>query len=106
MRDLTRARSDMKTQELRARQQLNAFVLRHGHSWPSNRKRWTRIHYNWLESLEFPHPWQQVVLQEYIDAVKAASRRVADLMDQVLQALPAWSLAPVVDSLRNSERTS
>lgn len=99
MRDMTRARSDMKTQELKARQQLHAFVLRHGHSWPSDKSRWTRAHYNWLESLEFPHPWQHVVLQEYIDAVKAAGRRVADLMDQVLQALPGWSLAPVVDSL-------
>ena len=75
MRDLTRARSDMKAQELKARQQLNAFVLRHGHRWPSNKVRWTRTHYNWLESLVFPHAWQQVVLQEYVDAVKAASRR-------------------------------
>ena len=99
MRDLTRARADMKAQELKARQQVNAFVLRHGHRWPSNKTRWTRIHYNWLESLEFPHPWQHVVLQEYINAVKAATRRVADLMDQILQALPSWSLAPVVDSL-------
>ena len=99
MRDLTRARGDMKGQELKARQQLNGFVLRHGHSWPSNKTRWTQTHYNWLESLVFPHPWQQVVLQEYIDAVKAASRRVADLMAQILQALPSWSLAPVVDSL-------
>lgn len=99
MRDLTRARSDMKTQELKARQQLNAFVLRHGHSWPSNKVRWTQAHYNWLESLAFPHPWQHVVLQEYVDAVKAASRRVAGLMDQILRALPSWSLAPVVDSL-------
>jgi transposase len=99
MRDLTRARGDMKAQELKARQQLNAFVLRHGHHWPSNKTRWTQTHFNWLESLEFPHPWQQVVLQEYIDAVKAAGRRVADVMNQVLQALPTWSLAPVVDSL-------
>jgi len=99
MRDLTRARSDMKSQELKARQQLNAFVLRQGHNWPSNKTRWTKTHYNWLESLEFPHTWQHVVLQEYINAVKAASRRVADLMDQILLALPSWSLAPVVDSL-------
>ena len=54
MRDLTRARSDMKSQELKARQQLNAFVLRQGHNWPSNKTRWTKIHYNWLESPEFP----------------------------------------------------
>ena len=62
MRDLTRARDDMKSQERKARQQLNAFVLRHGHSWPSGKTRWGKPHYNWLEELR-----QQVVLQEYID---------------------------------------
>ncbi len=99
MRDLTRARGDMKAQELKARQQLNGFVLRHGHHWPSHKTRWTQAHYNWLESLVFSHPWQQVVLQEYINSVKAASRRVADMMAQILQALPSWSLSPVVDCL-------
>jgi transposase len=99
MRDLSRARDDMKVQERKARQQLNAFVLRHGHAWPSNKTRWTRTHYNWLESLRFSHDWQQVVLQEYIDAVKAASRRVADITAQMQRILPQWSLAPVVDSL-------
>ena len=99
MRDLTRARGDMKGQEQKARQQLNAFVLRHGHAWPSNKTRWTQAHFNWLESLTFSHDWQQVVLQEYIDAVRAASQRVADITAQIMRALPQWSLAPVVDSL-------
>lgn len=99
MRDLTRARDDMKAQEHKARQQLNAFVLRHGHSWPRGKTRWTQTHYNWLESLKFDHAWQQVVLQEYIDAVKAATRRVDDLTAQMMEILPQWSLAPVVDSL-------
>ena len=53
MRDLCRARCDMKQQELKARQQLNAYVLRHGHHWPSGKSRWTKGHYNWLESLKF-----------------------------------------------------
>jgi len=99
MRDLTRARNDMKGQERKARQQLNAYVLRHGHAWPSNKTRWTQTHYNWLESLKFAHDWQQVVLQEYIDAVKAGSQRVADITAQMERVLPQWSLAPVVDSL-------
>jgi transposase len=99
MRDLTRARDDMKSQERKARQQLNAFVLRHGHHWPSTKTRWTKTHYNWLESLWFAHDWQHVVLQEYIDAVRAASGRVADITAQMERALPRWSLAPVVDSL-------
>lgn len=99
MRDLTRTRDDFKAQERKARQQLNAYVLRHGHSWPSNRTRWTKTHYNWLESLKFPHDWQQVVLQEYIDAVRMASQRVVDITAQMMRVLPQWSLAPVVDSL-------
>ena len=69
LRDLTRARDDLKAQERKARQQLNAFVLRHGHAWPSNKTRWTQRHYAWLESLIFSHDWQYVVLQEYLDAV-------------------------------------
>ena len=39
------------------------------------------------------------MLQEYIDAVKAATQRVVDLTDQLMRALPEWSLAPVVDAL-------
>jgi transposase len=99
MRDLTRARDDFKAQERKARQQLNAYVLRHGHAWPSNKTRWTKTHYNWLESLKFPHNWQQVVLQEYIDAVKGTGQRVADITAQMMQVLPQWSLVPVVESL-------
>ena len=39
------------------------------------------------------------MLQEYVDAVKAATQRVDDLTDQLMRALPSWSLAPVVDAL-------
>ena len=99
MRDLTRARDDMKSQERKARQQLNAYVLRHGHHWPRGKTRWTATHYNWLESIRFEQPWLQIVLQEYIDAVKAATQRVNDLTDQLLRVLPEWSLAPVVEAL-------
>lgn len=99
MRDLTRARDDMKSQERKARQQLNAYVLRHGHHWPRGKTRWTATHYNWLEAIRFEQPWLQIVLQEYIDAVKAATQRVDDLTDQLLRVLPEWSLAPVVDAL-------
>jgi transposase len=99
MRDLTRARDDFKIQEKKAKQQLNGFVLRHGHSWPAGKSRWTQAYYDWLESLEFPHDWQRLVLREYIDAVRTAGRRVADMMAEMERALPQWSLAPVVYSL-------
>ena len=99
MRDLSRARADMKAQERKARQQLNAFLLRHGHHWPSDKARWTQAHESWLSGLKMEQPWQQVVLEEYLQAERAASQRVAQLTDHLMRALPEWSLAPVVDSL-------
>ena len=99
MRDLSRARDDLKAQERKARQQLNAFLLRHGQHWPKGKSRWTPAHENWLAGLKLDDPWQQIVLETYIDAERAAGERVAQLTDQLMRALPEWSLAPVVASL-------
>lgn len=99
MRDLSRCRGDFKVQEKKARQQLNAFVLRHGHHWPRDKSRWTLAHVRWLESLTFDHEWQTDVRNEYLEAVRAASDRVKDLDQALDRALPNWSLAPVVASL-------
>jgi transposase len=89
----------MKGQERKARQQLNAFVLRHGCAWPAKQGRWTQTHYNWLEAMTFEQHFLQIVLQEYIDAVKAATQRVSDMTEQMMRLLPNWSLGPVVESL-------
>jgi len=99
MRDLSRCRGDFKGQEKKARQQLNAFVLRHGHHWPRGKSRWTQEHYRWLESLTFDHDWQREVRDEYLAAARAATDRVKDLDQALDRALPHWSLAPVVASL-------
>lgn len=98
MRDLTRAREDMKTLELKARQRLGAFLLRHDRIY-AGRSRWTKAHMRWLEEQSFEHPVQQVVFQEYVDAVMDAERRVAGLDGQIHQAVATWSLRPVVEAL-------
>jgi transposase len=100
MRDFSRCRGDFKGQEQKARQQLNAFVLRHGHHWARGKTRWTQAHYRWLEQLEFAHPWQHEVMRAYLEAVRTASERVKAVERRLLNdALPQWRLAPVVDSL-------
>lgn len=99
IRDLTRAREDMKAIELKARQRLGAFLLRHGRVYDRGKSRWTQAHFRWLEQVKFDSPIQQIVLQEYIDAVKEAQRRVAGLEDQMRQALVDWSLRPVAQAL-------
>ena len=99
MRDLTRAREDMKGVERTIKQRLNAFLLRYGRSYTSGKSRWTRTHFRWLEGLKFNVAVQQIVFQEYVDAVKQAEARVAGLEKEMEKALEHWVLAPVVEAL-------
>ena len=98
VRDLTRAREDMKAIETKARQRLGAFLLRHGRVF-EGKSRWTQAHFRWLETVKFDQPLQQLVLQEYIDALTDARRRVEALELQMRQALPGWSLGVVAEAL-------
>lgn len=98
-RDLTRAREDMKAMELTARQRLGAFLLRHGRVYREGKCHWTQAHFRWLETVKFDSQVQQIVLQEYIDTIKAAQQRVAGLEVQMREALVQWSLRPVVEAL-------
>jgi transposase len=99
MRDLTRAREDMKHLERQARQRLCAFLLRHGQRYENGKSKWTQAYWRWLEHIKFSHRVQQTVFQEYIDSVKQQQQRVADLEQALHEALADWSLAPVVEGL-------
>lgn len=99
MRDLTRAREDMKHLERHARQRLCAFLLRHGQRYDGGRSKWTQAYWRWLERIKFSHRVQQTVCQEYIDSVKQQQQRVADLEQAMHEALADWSLTPVVEGL-------
>lgn len=50
--------------------------------------------------MRFHHPAQQIVLQDYIDAVADAEARVERLAGQIADLLPSWSLAPVVEAIQ------
>jgi len=99
MRDLTRAREDMKGLERISKQRLNAFLLRYARIYESGKSRWTQAHFRWLERLKFDVAVQQIVFQEYVEAIKQAEARVAGLEQEMEKALESWSLAPVVESL-------
>lgn len=99
MRDLTRICEDMKATEKTHKQQLGAFLLRHGKTYDRAKKYWTQTYFSWLETVKFDNPTQQIVLQEYILAVKEAQRKEESLKQQMYQALESWSLRPVVEGL-------
>ena len=91
LRDLTRAREDMKHLQRQAKQRLLAFLLRHGKRYDGGKSNWTLTHYRWLETVKFNHPVQQIVFQEYVDTVKAMTKRVAAL-DQHIESAAAESV--------------
>ena len=74
-------------------------MLRHERVYREGKSRWTKTHLRWLEEQKFEHPVQQVVFQEYVDTVVEARTRVASLEGQMREALPQWSLRPVVEAL-------
>ncbi len=98
MRDLTRAREDMKAIQTKARQRLGAVLLRHDRI-DLGRSRWTQAHTRWLADQAFDNPVQQIVFQESVETAREATRRVSDLEDQIRTAAQDGSLAPVVTAL-------
>jgi len=95
MRDLTRAREDAVAVERRAKQRAAAFLLRHGRVY-EGRTTWGPGHWRWLLEQAMKHPAQQIVLQEYLDAVREAGARVARLTGQIRELTAAWRRAPQV----------
>lgn len=98
LRDLTRAREDMKHLQRQAKQRLLAFLLRHGKR-HDGKSHWTQAHFRWLETVKFDQPVQQIVMQEYVDTVIACGKRVDGLDRQIEQATRVSRVWPVIEAL-------
>ena len=98
LRDLTRAREDMKHIQLQAKQRLLGFLLRHGKRF-EGKDNWTQAHFRWMEEVAFAQPVQQIVFQEYVDSVRAITRRIAALDEQMESAARESVFWPVIEGL-------
>ena len=99
MRDLVRARA-AAVETLRVhKQQVAAFLLKHGRHFP-RKTSWGARYLRWLQEQKFAHPAHQIVLQEAVEAVRLARERVLRLEKLIEELLPTWSLAPVVTALQ------
>ena len=99
MRDLSRAREDAKKAERKARQQLGAFLLRHGLIY-SGKSHWSLAHWRWISDIKMEHAAQQFTLQEYVDAVRSSAERVERITEQIRLLVGQWRLGPVVEALQ------
>ena len=99
IRDLCRARTDAVDDRSRSKSRLGAFLLRNGHHY-TGRSNWTEKHRRYLRELVLQDPVQKQVLEEYLQTIDLAERRVVGLEDQMRQGLEQWSLRPFVESLQ------
>lgn len=98
MRDLTRSREDAVKAQRVCRQQLGGMLLRLGYRY-KGKSNWSLEHFRWLSDQKMPTPTQQVVFQEYINAIEETSERVNRLTRQMEAMVPSWRMAPVVRAL-------
>lgn len=99
LRDLTRAREDMKDLQRQSKQQLLGFLLRHGVEGFTGKSNWTQAHFRWFETVKFDQPVQQVVFQEYIDVIKAGIKRVQGLDEHIERTAQASAVWPIIEAL-------
>jgi transposase len=99
MRDLSRAREAAVKDLKSKRQQISSLLLRHGLHYPGQ-KTWGRKHRGWLAQLKLSHRGTRLAFEELMGAEREAQARVGRLEAAIGEAVPDWSLAPLVTALQ------
>ena len=98
MRDLVRLRAQAMRDLRKTRQHLLSFLLRHGLISPYGH--WTKMHRRWLGELTFAHPAQHLAHEEMLQRIERAEALCDRLKGAILELVPQWSLAPVVQAIQ------
>ena len=99
VRELIRSREAAVDDLRRKRQSISSMMLRYGRTY-AGKKTWGPRHQQWLQAQKFQHPAQQLALQEMILAARHAVERLQRVDAAIVEFLPGWSLAPIVDALQ------
>ena len=86
LRDLVRAREDVRVDLMRARHRLSKLLLRRELYHPGSGNAWTAQHREWLDSLRFDDGASQVVFTDYLEAQDLLRTR-RDRLERELEAL-------------------
>ena len=99
VRDLMRLRDDARRALQVARQQLKAFLLRHGLNHPSSSS-WGPAFFRYLSTIEFRNELNHLTLTEYRLIVEQATERLKRLDQTILRAVESWRWMPLVRALQ------
>jgi transposase len=99
LRDLVRAREDVRLDLTRARQRLAKQLLRHDVRFEQTRN-WTQQHLDWLARVELPDPAARAALLDYLDGLRSLVLRRERLERQIAALVPDSPWAQEVARLR------
>jgi transposase len=99
LRDLVRAREDVRQDLSRARHRLSKMLLRRGLRYEAG-KTWTDRHIDWIVRLRFEDLASRMVVGEYVNAVQQLDQRRQDLEATIEELLPSAPFAQTAYRLR------
>jgi transposase len=100
LRDLVRAREDVRVDLMRARQRLSKLLLRHDVRYEDTTSRWGERHRRWLAQVDLGQPGAQASLSDYVGAVEALELRRGTLEAAIAALVPQTPCAQTVARLR------
>ena len=100
LRDLVRAREDLKSDRRIARQRISSFLLRYGRRYPAAGARWSFRFEVWLRALRFEEPAAQAAFDHLVSAYSVRDAQLAAIDRQIEEAAAAEPLAADVARLR------
>lgn len=93
LRDLVRAREDLRGDLMGCRHRISKLLLRRGVTWDGPGTTWSQRHLTWLGRVRFPDPLVGVVFGEYLachEMLLARRDRLERLLDEQAQIGP-WA---------------
>jgi transposase len=88
LRDLIRAREDIKIKETNSKRQLNSMMLRHDRIFRVGKSHWTKLHFDWLDQQRFEFDASNEAKDTYLGEVRR-HKLLLEEMDRRIEAVSA-----------------
>ena len=100
LRDLVRAREDIRGDLMRARHRMSKLLLRHDVRYDGTAATWTTAHRRWLGAVDLGDRGAQVTLMDYLGAIDALIIRRDTLETTIGELIPDSPWADTIARLR------
>jgi transposase len=100
LRDLVRAREDIRGDLMRARHRMSKLLLRHDVRFDGSAAAWTTHHRRWLDAVDLGDRGAQVTLLDYLGAIDALLVRRDTLETTIDELIPDSPWADTIGRLR------